>query len=144
MNKEIRILEYSGVNTIKIRYKYTHSVIKKLIKLGLQQPEIFDDPLHIFLKGGALHDLVGLLFICSTPYEKEWVARAMYNFFEYDYRTDDHLVYGFYTVERKSGYRGLHCDHTLFDPRFDVAFSEDSESSDAASISPFWKRMMTM
>ena len=123
-NKEIRILEYSGVNTIKIRYKYTHSVIKKLIKLGLSKPEIFDDPLHIFLKGGALHDLVGLLFICSTPSEKVWVARAMYNFFEYDYRTDDHLVYGFYTVKRKSGYKGLHCDHALFEPRFDADFFE--------------------
>ena len=125
-NKEVKILEYSGVTTMKIRYKYTDSVIKKLIKLGLRNPTILDEPLKIFLKGGVLHDLIGMLFICSTPYEKEWVARAMYNFFEYDYRTDDHLVYGFYTVERKSGYRGLHCDHTLFDPRFDVAFSEAS------------------
>ena len=123
-NKEIKILEYSGVTTMKIRYKYTDSVIKKLIKLGLRDPKIFEDPLGIFLKGGALHDLIGMLFICSTPYEKEWVARAMYNFFEYDYRTDDHLIYGFYTVQRESGYRGLHCDHTLFDPRFDAAFSE--------------------
>ena len=133
-NKEVKILEYSGVTTMKIRYKYTDSVIKKLIKLGLRDPKILDEPLKIFLKGGVLHDLIGMLFICSTPYEKEWVARAMYNFFEYDYRTDDHLVYGFYTVERKSGYRGLHCDHTLFDPRFDVAFSEGSIASEDASI----------
>jgi len=122
-NKEIKILEYSGVTTIKIRYKYTDSVIKKLVKLGLNDPDIFNEPLKIFLKGGALHDLIGLLFICSSPYEKVWVARAMYNFFEYDYRTDDHLVYGFYTVERESGYRGLHCDHALFDPRYDIDFS---------------------
>ncbi len=134
-NKEIRILEYSGVNTIKIRYKYTHSVIKKLIKLGLSKPEIFDSPLKIFLKGGALHDLIGLQLICSSPYEKVWVARAMYNFFEYDYRTDDHLVYGFYTVERGSGYRGLHCDHTLFYPRFDADFSiKESEKETSASL----------
>jgi len=123
-NKEIKILEYSGVTTIKIRYKYTDSVIKKLVKLGVKDPAIFNEPMKIFLKGGVLHDLIGMLFICSSPYEKEWTARAMYNFFEYDYRTDDHLVYGFYTVERESGYRGLHCDYTLFDPRYDRDFSE--------------------
>jgi len=122
-NKEIKILEYSGVTSIKIRYKYTQSVIKKLIKLGLQDPGILDRPLEIFLKGGALHDLIGLQFICASPYTKVWAARAMYTFFEYDYRTDDHLVYGFYTVERESGYRGLHCDHTCFYPRFDAGFS---------------------
>ena len=136
-NKEIRILEYSGVNTIKIRYKYTHSVIKKLIKLGLSKPEIFDSPLKIFLKGGALHDLIGLQVICSSPYEKVWVARAMYNFFEYDYRTDDHLVYGFYTLERGSGYRGLHCDHTLFYPRFDANFSEKETSASLEEVKIF-------
>jgi len=127
-NKEITVLEYSGVSTIKIRYKYTDSVIKKLVKLGLRDPEIFDEPLSIFLKSGALHDLVGMLFICSTPYEKMWVARSLYNFFEFDYRTDDHLVYGFYTVQRKSGYTGLHCDHTLFNPRFDASFAEEREN----------------
>jgi len=131
-NKEIRIMKYSGVNTIKIRYKYTHSVIKKLIKLGLGKPEIFDNPLKIFLNGGALHDLIGLQFICSSPYEKVWVARSMYNFFEYDYRTDDHLVYGFYTVQRESGYRGLHCDHTLFYPRFDTNFSEKESAKETS------------
>ena len=125
-NKEIKTLEYAGVTTIKIRYKYTDSVIKKLVKLGLKDPDIFKAPLKIFLKGGALHDLIGMLFICASPYEKIWVARAMYNFFEYDYRTDDHLAYGFYTVERESGYRGLHCDHTLFDPRFDAAFAGEN------------------
>jgi len=128
-NKEIRILEYSGVTMIKIRYKYTESVIKKLVKLGLKDQSIFKSPLKIFLKGGALHDLIGMQFLCSSPYEKIWVARAMYNFFEYNYRTDDHLVYGFYTVERKSGYRGLHCDHTFFDPRFDASFSASSSSA---------------
>jgi len=126
-NREIKTLEYSGVTTIKIRYKYTDSVIKKLVKLGLRDTTIFREPLKIFLKGGALHDLIGMLFICSNPYEKEWVARAMYNFFEYEYRADDHLVYGFHTVQRGSGYRGLHCDHTLFDPRFDMQFSEKIE-----------------
>ena len=113
-------LKYSGVNTIKIRYKYTDSVIKKLVKLGLDNPKLLDDPLKIFLKGGALHDLIGMLFVCSYPYEKEWVARTLYNFFEYDNRTDDHLLYGFYRVEKKSGYSGLHCDHTFFNPRFDA------------------------
>ncbi len=126
-NKEIIVLEYSGVSTIKIRYKYTDSVIKKLVKLGLRDPKIFENPLSIFLKCGALHDLVGMLFICSSPYEKMWVARSLYNFFEFNYRTDDHLIYGFYTVQRKSGYRGLHCDHTLFNPRFDASFSEELE-----------------
>jgi ppGpp synthetase/RelA/SpoT-type nucleotidyltranferase len=122
-DKEITVLEYSGVDTIKIRYKYTDSVIKKLVKLGLHDPKIFEEPLKVFLKGGALHDLIGMQFVCSYPYEKEWVARTLYNFFEYDNRTDDHLLYGFYTVEKKSGYSGLHCDHTLFSPRFDTDIS---------------------
>ena len=127
-NKEILTLEYSGVDTIKIRYKYTYSVIKKLVKLALRNPKNIDDPLKIFLKGGALHDLIGIQFTCSYPYEKEWVARTLYNFFEYDHRTDDHLLYGFYTVEKKSGYRGLHCDHTFFNPRFDANISTKDES----------------
>jgi ppGpp synthetase/RelA/SpoT-type nucleotidyltranferase len=127
-DKEITVLEYSGVDTIKIRYKYTDSVIKKLVKLGLNDPTLFEEPLKIFLKGGALHDLIGMLFVCSYPYEKEWVARTLYNFFEYDNRTDDHLMYGFYTVEKKSGYRGLHCDHTFFNPRFDAAISGKSDT----------------
>ncbi len=135
-NKEITVLEYSGVDTIKIRYKYTDSVVKKLVKLGLRDPELLEEPLKIFLKGGALHDLIGMLFICSYPYEKEWVARTLYNFFEYDNRTDDHLLYGFYTVEKKSGYRGLHCDHTFFNPRFDadVLGNSDTISSDPYDI----------
>jgi ppGpp synthetase/RelA/SpoT-type nucleotidyltranferase len=135
-DKEITILEYSGVDTIKIRYKYTDSVIKKLVKLGLRDPKLFEDPLKIFLKGGALHDLIGMQFVCSYPYEKEWVARTLYNFFEYDNRTDDHLLYGFYTVEKKSGYRGLHCDHTLFNPRFDADISgkNDTVSADPNAI----------
>ena len=120
-NQEITSLEYSGVDTIKIRYKYTDSVIKKIIKLGLKDPKLLEEPLNIFLKGGVLHDLIGMLFVCSYPYEKEWIARTLYNFFEYDNRTDDHLLYGFYRVEKKSGYRGLHCDHTFFNPRFDAA-----------------------
>lgn len=127
-NKEITSLEYSGVNTIKIRYKYTDSVIKKIVKLGLKNPKLLDEPLKIFLKGGALHDLIGMLFVCSYPYEKEWVARTLYNFFEYDNRTDDHLLYGFYRVEKKSGYSGLHCDHTFFNPRFDAVVSGKSHT----------------
>ena len=130
-NKEITILEYSGVDTIKIRYKYTDSVIKKLVKLTLHNPELLNEPLKIFLKGGALHDLIGMLFVCSYPYEREWVARTLYNFFEYDHRTDDHLLYGFYTIEKKSGYRGLHCDHTLFNPRFDADISQKSDTVSA-------------
>lgn len=132
-NKEITSLEYSGVDTIKIRYKYTDSVIKKIVKLGLKNPKFLDEPLKIFLKGGALHDLIGMLFVCSYPYEKEWVARTLYNFFEYDNRTDDHLLYGFYRVEKKSGYSGLHCDHTFFNPRFDAAISG---KNDTISIDP--------
>ncbi len=135
-SKENDILKYSGVNTIKIRYKYTDSVIKKLVKLGIHDAKSLEDPLKIFLKGGALHDLIGMLFVCSYPYEREWVARTLYNFFEYDNRTDDHLLYGFYTVEKKSGYSGLHCDHTLFNPRFDadVISKSDTISSDANTI----------
>jgi len=124
-NKETEVLQCSGVTTIKIRYKYTDSVIKKLIKLGLRDPSLLDDPQGIFFKGGALHDLIGILFIYSSPYEGEWVARAMYSFFNYDHRTDDHLLYGFYSVKRESGYRGLHCDHTVFHPRFDARFNKD-------------------
>jgi len=75
-DKEVTILEYSGVDTIKIRYKYTDSVIKKLIKLGLRNEKVLEEPLKIFLKGGVLHDLIGMLFVCSYPYEKEWVARS--------------------------------------------------------------------
>lgn len=121
-NKEITILQYSGVHTIKVRYKYTESVIKKLVKLGLRNPKVLEKPLKIFLNGGALHDLVGILFVCTYPYEREWVARALYNFFEYNHRTDDHLLYGFYTVQKASGYKALHCDRTLFNPRFDPSF----------------------
>ena len=124
-NKEIAVLQHSGITTIKIRYKYTDSVIKKLVKLGLRQPLLLEDPLTVFLKGGALHDLIGMLFICSSPYEREWAARALYSFFDYEHRTDDHLLYGFYSVKRKSGYRGLHCDHTRFYPRFDTHFEEN-------------------
>ena len=135
-SKENDVLKYSGVNTIKIRYKYTDSVIKKLVKLGLSDSKLLEDPLKVFLKGGALHDLIGMLFVCSYPYEKEWVARTLYNFFEYDNRTDDHLLYGFYTVEKKSGYSALHCDHTLFNPRFDgdVLGKSDTISSNANTI----------
>jgi len=135
-SKENTVLKYSGVNTIKIRYKYTDSVIKKLVKLGLRDQKLLDDPLKVFLKGGALHDLIGMLFVCSYPYEKEWVARTLYNFFEYDNRTDDHLLYGFYTVEKKSGYSGLHCDYTLFNPRFDadILGKNDTMSSNPSTI----------
>ncbi len=136
-NNEMKTLKYSGLNSIKIRYKYTDSVIKKIIKLGLRDSTIFDDPLKIFLKGGALHDLIGIQFVCSYPYEKEWIARSLYNFFEYEHRTDDHLIYGFYTVKKKSGYRGLHCDDTLFNPRFDHNFSKESSSISALSNSVF-------
>jgi len=132
-NKEITILQYSGVNTIKIRYKYTESVIKKLVKLGLRDPKVLENPLHIFLNGGALHDLIGVLFVCSYPFEREWVARALYNFFEYDHRTDDHLLYGFYTVRKESGYQALHCDRTLFNPRFDPRFSFQSTEIDSSA-----------
>ncbi len=133
-NNEAMVLEYSGVKTIKIRYKQTNSVIKKLVKLGLRDREVLKDPLSIFLKDGALHDLVGILFICSYPYEKEWVARALYNFFEYKHRTDDHLLYGFYTVKKRSGYQALHCDRTIFDPRFDRACASLPEPDASASI----------
>ncbi len=133
-NKEAMVLEYSGVKTIKIRYKQTNSVIKKLVKLGLREREVLKDPLSIFLKDGALHDLVGILFICSYPYEKEWVARALYNFFEYKHRTDDHLLYGFYNVKKRSGYQALHCDRTIFDPRFDLACASLPEPDGSASI----------
>jgi len=132
-NNEMKTLKYSGLNSIKIRYKYTDSVIKKIVKLGLRDSTIFDNPLEIFLKGGALHDLIGIQFVCSYPYEKEWIARSLYNFFEYDHRTDDHLIYGFYTVRKKSGYRGLHCDNTLFNPRFDHNFSKEPKSVSVAS-----------
>jgi len=128
LNKEIAVLHHSGVNTIKIRYKYTDSVIKKLVKLGTKEPHILKKPEAIFFKGGALHDLIGMQFICSSPYEREWIARALYSFFEYDHRTDDHLLYGFYTVKRKSGYKGLHCDHSVFYPRFDTAFEVETQS----------------
>jgi ppGpp synthetase/RelA/SpoT-type nucleotidyltranferase len=134
-NKEIMVLRHSGVSSIKIRYKYTDSVIKKLVKLGLRNPDILDRPEAIFFRGGALHDLIGMLFVCSSPYEKEWVARALYSFFAYDHRTDDHLIYGFYTVKRKSGYRGLHCDHSIFEPRFDAAFI-GSIASEASTFDP--------
>ena len=134
-NDEITTLKYSGVNTIKIRYKYVNSVIKKLVKLGLRDPSILDDPIAVFLNGGALHDLIGILFVCSYPYEKEWVARALYNFFYFHHRADDHLLYGFYTVEKQSGYRALHCDHTMFSPRFDDKFTtSDYENAGYSEI----------
>lgn len=124
---EMESLRHSGVESVKIRYKYTDSVIKKLVKISMKDPELLIDPLGVFLKGGALHDLVGILFVCSYPYEKEWIARALYSFFQFPYRTDDHLLYGFYTVEKQSGYRALHCDHSTFYPRFDPLFSTEKE-----------------
>ena len=132
-NKEIAVLQASGVTTIKVRYKYTDSVIKKLVKLGLRDMSVLNDPMGVFLKGGALHDLIGMQFVCSSPYEREWVARALYSFFEYDHRTDDHLLYGFYSVRRESGYRGLHCDHSTFYPRFDETLA-DREALDDVSV----------
>jgi len=126
---EMDILSISGLHSIKIRYKYTDSVIKKIIKLAKRDISILDDADKIFFKGGALHDLIGMQFVCSSPYEREWIARALYSFFYYDNRTDDHLVYGFYTVKRESGYKGLHCDHTSFDPRFDDRFDIQTEVS---------------
>jgi ppGpp synthetase/RelA/SpoT-type nucleotidyltranferase len=138
-NKEIAVLQHSGVTTIKIRYKYTDSVIKKLIKLGIRDPKVLDAPEEIFFKGGALHDLIGMLFVCSSPFEKVWVARALYSFFQYEHRTDDHLIYGFYTVQRKSGYRGLHCDYTTFDPRFDTLYDEKYYQSSYSDFSPSMK-----
>ena len=132
-NKEIAVLQASGVTTIKVRYKYTDSVIKKLVKLGLRDMSVLNDPMGVFLKGGALHDLIGMQFVCSSPYEREWVARALYSFFEYDHRTDDHLLYGFYSVKRESGYHGLHCDYSTFYPRFDETLA-DTEALDAVSV----------
>ncbi len=129
-HKEMTVLRHSGVTSVKIRYKYTDSVIKKLIKLGLKNPSILEAPEKIFFKGGVLHDLIGMQFIYASPYEREWVARALYSFFSYDHRTDDHLIYGFYTVKRKSGYQGLHCDHSCFNPRFDASF-ENAEPLEA-------------
>jgi ppGpp synthetase/RelA/SpoT-type nucleotidyltranferase len=123
-NTQMHILALSGVTTIKIRYKYIDSVIKKLIKLAKRDISILDNPQDIFFKGGALHDLIGMQFVCSSPYEREWVARACYNFFYFDNRTDDHLVYGFYTLKRESGYKGLHRDHSVFEPRFDSRFAD--------------------
>jgi ppGpp synthetase/RelA/SpoT-type nucleotidyltranferase len=128
-DKQLSILSLSGVSSIKIRYKYIDSVIKKLVKLAKRDISILENPQDIFFKGGALHDLIGMQFICSSPYEREWVARAIYNFFYYDNRTDDHLVYGFYTLKRDSGYKGLHCDHSSFNPRFDSRFQDVSNKA---------------
>jgi len=132
-NSEISILALSGVHSIKMRYKYTNSVIKKLIKLAKKDISLLDNPQKVFLKGGALHDIIGVEFVCSSPYEREWVARALYSFFYYQNRTDDHLVYGFYTLKRESGYKGLHCDYSIFYPRFDSRFQNTTK----ADISSF-------
>jgi len=139
---EMSILAFSGVHTIKIRYKYTDSVIKKLVKLAKKDITILQKPSEIFFKGGALHDLIGMQFVCNSPYEKEWVARALYSFFYYQNRTDDHLVYGFYTLKRESGYRGLHCDYSMFHPRFDERF--DISQSDVLDVEDYQESMTDM
>jgi len=128
-NKEIKILEDSGIKEIKIRYKHADSVIKKLVKIGLDYPEKLENSLNIFLNGGALHDLIGIQFICAYPYQSEWLARSLYNFFHIPNRTDDHLLHGFYRVDRESGYKGLHCDKTYWNSAFDRDFMNNQHSA---------------
>lgn len=121
-NKEIKILEDLGVKEIKIRYQHADSVIKKLVKIGIQHPEKLEDSLGVFLNGGVLHNLIGIQFICAYPYQAEWLARSLYNFFHIPNRTDDHLLHGFYRVDRESGYKGLHCDRAYWNSAFDRDF----------------------
>lgn len=113
-NKESRILKISGIKEIAIRFKHADSVIKKLVKLGFKDTKSIDSSYIPFFRGGALHDLIGIEFICSYPHQKEWLARSVYNFFRIPDRADYNLLYGFYTVDKESGYRGLHCDMSYF------------------------------
>jgi len=128
-NKEINILKYSGIKEIKIRYKHADSVIKKLVNSGFKDLNKIKEqtPTKVFLRGGLLHDLIGIQFICAYPYQSEWLARALYHFFKIPNRTDDHLLYGFYNIDRSSGYKGLHCDRTYWHPAFDSTFINSEE-----------------
>jgi len=128
-NKEINILKYSGIKEIKIRYKHADSVIKKLVKKGFNDIDSLEDPVKVFLRGGLLHDLIGIQFICAYPYQAEWLARALYHYFKIPNRTDDHLIYGFYRIDRKSGYKGLHCDRSYWSPAFDNDFIDNREDT---------------
>ncbi|CAA6815836.1 MAG: Unknown protein [uncultured Sulfurovum sp.] len=128
-NEAINILKYSGIKEIKIRYKHADSVIKKLVKNGFNNIQKVQDPTKVFLRGGLLHDLIGIQFICAYPYQAEWLARALYHFFKIPNRTDDHLSHGFYSIDRDSGYKGLHCDRTYWNPAFDAEFIKKSKSS---------------
>jgi len=117
--KEIKILENSGIKEIKIRYKHSYSVIKKLVKIAFKSIDKVKRPMEVFLRGGKLHDLIGIEFVCFYPYQREWVARSLYNFFKIPDRSDYNLTYGFYSLNRESGYKALHCDNSYFKPSFD-------------------------
>ena len=129
MSREINILRYSGIEEIKIRYKDADSVIKKLVKIGFTNIDELKNPLKVFLRGGTLHDLIGIQFLCAYKYQTKWLARALYNFFYISNQTDDHQLYGFYNVARESGYKGLHCDKAYWYPSFDKKFIEQTNTS---------------
>lgn len=112
-NSITQILLLSGCYEIHVRYKYDDSVIKKLSKMSLEKLQ--DESIGV---EELLHDLIGVRFVCQYPYQREWVARVLYNYFDIPNRDDEHLVYGFFSLKRESGYRALHCDISDFNPKF--------------------------
>jgi len=132
-SKEVNILKLSGLTEIVIRYKHVESLMKKLVKIGLSNPDDLGsnlDSKKIFLFDSKLNDLIGIEFICNTESQAHWIARGLFNFFKIPYRTDDHLIYGFHTLNKDSGYSGLHCDKAEWYPSFDKSFKENSEIVD--------------
>ena len=123
-NPITQILLLSGCYEIYVRYKYDDSIIKKLSKKSLEKLE--DSTTTI---DELVHDLIGVRFICQYPYQREWVARVLYNYFDIPNRDDEHLVYGFFSLKRSSGYRALHCDISKFNPKYTSYYEKDDEQS---------------
>ena len=112
-NPITQILLLSGCYEIHVRYKYDDSIIKKLSKKSLNK--LKDSSITV---DELVHDLIGVRFVCQYPYQREWVARVLYNYFDIPNRDDEHLVYGFFSLKRTSGYRALHCDIAKFNPKY--------------------------
>lgn len=121
-NSITQILLLSGCYEIHVRYKYDDSIIKKLSRKSLNKLE--DSSITI---DELVHDLIGVRFVCQYPYQREWVARVLYNYFDIPNRDDEHLVYGFFSLKRASGYRALHCDISKFNPKYTSYYPKEDE-----------------
>lgn len=143
-SKENKLLKTAGCIEIKIRYKFIDSVIKKVVKLCSQNLDLFDNKNKLFIDPTlGLHDLIGIKFICTYPYQKVWIARTLYNYFDIPNRGDEHLEYGFYNIDRESGYKALHCDIANFNPKYQIQIQSkwNVEIQILTSFEESWSKM---